>query len=729
MYELARELEVGSKDVIDLLAAHGTIVKSHMSVLEDSLIDMLRSQLQKKTAPLNTQLDEQKKIPSKKKNLETKGITHTEKPVATQEKKPAVEIIEHIETIEYKEAEPVLENTITETKEPERSSFEVTPEEEEGILDELFPKLKIAAPITVASLAPKLNLSPNDLIKNLMKKGFMVTINQRLDDKLAASLCREYEYLLEVVDPLEMQLEEEVPDTPEMLILRPPVVTIMGHVDHGKTSLLDALRKTNVTASEAGGITQHIGAYQVELHGRKITFLDTPGHEAFTAMRARGTKITDIAILVVAADDGVMPQTEEAIDHARAANVNILVAINKVDKPNANIDRVKQQLSDLKLLPEDWGGDTICVPVSAKQRQGLDLLLEMILLVADMAEFKANPNKRARGTVIEAKLDKGKGPVATVLVQEGTLSVGDAVVMGKAYGRVRAMNNDRGERIKKALPAFPAEILGLSQVPQAGDTFQVVADEKVARQIADARNLKGREERMAPIKRITLDDISQQIKEGVVKELKVIIKADVHGSAEALKQSLLRLTNEDVRINVIHGGVGGVTESDVLLAAASNAIIIGYNIRPEPHIKQKADNENVDIRLYRVIYHVIDDIKLAMTGMLEPTYEEVMLGRVEVRQVFKISKVGVIAGCYVLDGKITRDADVRVIRDSKVVHEGKLASLRRFKDDVKEVAAGFECGIGVEKYTALQPGDIIEAFSVEAVQPTVLASSSSRRTE
>lgn len=715
VYELAREFEISSKELMEFFAGQGVAVKSHMSVVPDAVIPLARTRFKKgkvvsKIEVVKEEVSEAKPVPVV---VDQKTLLQVER-LSVQEK--TQEVIQE-EVRQEEKVLPVSGDT-------DLLSAETT---EEELLDELLPKIKIAAPVTVGGLAQRLDISANDLIKNLMKKGFMVTINQRLDDKMAVTICREYGFSLVLVDPLEMQLEEEIPDTPEMLQSRPPVVTIMGHVDHGKTSLLDAIRKTNVTASEAGGITQHIGAYQVELHGKKITFLDTPGHEAFTAMRARGTKVTDIAILVVAADDGVMPQTEEAVDHARAANVNILVAINKVDKPNANIDHVKQQLSDLKLIPEDWGGSTICVPVSAKQGQGIDLLLEMILLVADMAELKANPDKRARGTVIESKLDKGKGPVATVLVQEGTLLIGDAFVAGKSYGKIRAMNNDKGERIKKASPAFPAEIVGLSQVPQAGDIFQVVLDEKLARQIADARSLKGREERMAPIKRITLDDLSQQIKEGVIKELKLIIKADVNGSVEALKQALLRLSNDDVRVNVIHGGVGGVTESDVLLAAASNAIIIGYNIRPEPYIKQKAEMENVDIRLYRVIYHAIDDVKLAMMGMLEPTYKEVMLGRVEVRQVIKISKIGVIAGCYVQEGRITRDADVRILRDSAVIFEGKLASLRRFKDDVKEVAAGFECGISVEKYSGLQTGDIIEAFTVEAVQPTEFASATTAK--
>jgi translation initiation factor IF-2 len=481
-------------------------------------------------------------------------------------------------------------------------------------------------------------------------------------------------------------------------------------VDHGKTSLLDAIRKTNVTAEEAGGITQRIGASTIDFEGRRIVFLDTPGHEAFTAMRARGAQVTDIAVLVVAADDGVMPQTIEAINHAKAATVPILVAINKVDKPQANPERVKQQLADLELLPEDWGGDTICISVSAKQKIGIDDLLEMINLVADMQELKANPIRTAQGIIIEARLDKGLGPVATVLVQNGTLRVGDAVIAGAADGKVRAMISDKGDRVREAGPSIPVEIIGLTSVPQAGDMLQVVDDEKMARIISESRKQKTRDEKMHVVQRTTLDDLFKQMEVGEVKDLNIIIKADSQGSVEALRHALSRLSTPEVRINVIHGGVGTITDPDILLATASNAIIIGFNIRPDPSVKKLAEQENVDIRLYRVIYHVIEDVKAALTGMLEPEYEEVLIGRAEVRATFKISKVGVIAGCYVTDGKITRDADVRLLRDSVVIYEGKLNSLKRFKEDVKEVLAGYECGLGIEKFGGIQEGDIIEVY-------------------
>lgn len=587
-----------------------------------------------------------------------------------------------------------------------------------------LPKIKVSFPVTLSELAPKLNKTPNEFIKLLMQKGMMVTINQRLEEEAAKKIALDFGFELEVVDPLELQAQEKEVDDPSKLKPRPPVVTVMGHVDHGKTSLLDAIRKANVMASEEGGITQRIGAYQVELSGRKITFLDTPGHEAFTAMRARGTKITDVAVLVVAADDGVMPQTLEAIDHAKAATVPIVVAINKIDKPNANVDRVKQQLSDHGLIPEEWGGSTVFVPVSAKQKSGIEELLEMILLVADLAELKANPEKFARGTIIEAKLDRGKGPVATALVQEGTFRVGDAFVAGNTYGRVRAFINDRSERIEAAPPSSPVEIIGLNEVPEAGDLLQVVADDKVARQIAEARLLHARERTLASLKRVTLDDLYQQIKEGEIKDLNLILKADGQGSVEALKDSLERLTTDEIRVRVIHTGVGTITESDVMLASASNAIIIGYNIRPEPHIKNLAEREKVDLRIYRVIYQAIEDITQAMVGMRKPMMQESLLGRAEVLQAFKIRKVGTIAGCRITDGKITREAEIRIIRDSSVVYEGKIASLKRFKDDAREVTSGFECGIGIEKFNDVKVGDVFEAYVIEEIRHTTLAGKS-----
>lgn len=577
----------------------------------------------------------------------------------------------------------------------------------------------IGESITVKELAEKMKKSPAEIIKKLLMLGVMATINQEIDADTATIVAAEFGYEVEVkVEPdIEAQFLQEPEEDPAALQPRPCVVTVMGHVDHGKTSLLDAIRQTNVTATEAGGITQHIGAYQVEHNGKKITFLDTPGHEAFTAMRARGAKVTDIAVLVVAADDGVMPQTVEAINHAKAAGVPIIVAINKIDKPNANPEKVKQQLTEYGLVAEEWGGDTVMVPVSAKTRQGLEDLLEMILLVAEMLELKANPNRPARGTVIEARLDKGRGPVATVLVQNGTLEVGDNLVAGTTWARVRAMLDHKGRRVKKAPPSMPVEVLGFAEVPQAGDQFFVVPDEKTARQIAEKRASKKREEEFrAAAPRVSLDDLFRQIQEGQVKELRIIIKADVQGSAEALKQALERLSTSEVKVSIIHQGVGAITETDIMLASASNAIIIGFNVRPDVNARRVAEREKVDIRLYRVIYDAIDDVKKALSGLLEPEYREVFLGRAEVRKIFKISKVGTVAGCYVTEGKITRDASVRLIRDGTVVYEGKLASLKRFKDDVREVAQGYECGLSLEKHNEIQEGDVIEAYTMEAVK-------------
>ena len=497
---------------------------------------------------------------------------------------------------------------------------------------------------------------------------------------------------------------------------RPPVVTIMGHVDHGKTTLLDTIRHTNVTAAEAGGITQHIGAYQVEASGKKITFLDTPGHAAFTTMRARGAQVTDITVLVVAADDGVMPQTIEAINHAKAADVPIIVAVNKIDKPEANPDRVKQQLTEHGLVPEEWGGETIYVPVSALKGEGIDELLEMILLVAEVQELKANPDKRARGVVIEAELDKNRGPVATVLVQNGTLRVGDALVAGNYFGKVRAMINDRGRRVKEATPSTPVEILGLSDVPNAGDPFMVFEDEKQAREIADIRAERQRQKELKVQTRITLDDLYKQIQEGDVKELNIIIKADVQGSAEALRGGLEKIDVEGVKVKIIHSGVGAITESDIILASASNAIVIGFNVRPEPNARAMAEQEKVDLRLHRVIYDVIEEIESAMKGMLDPEYEEKVVGTAEVRQTFKVSKVGTIAGCYVTNGKVVRDGKARLIRDGVVIHEGEVDTLRRFKDDVREVAQGYECGMTLKNFNDIKEGDIIEIYVVEEVE-------------
>lgn len=572
--------------------------------------------------------------------------------------------------------------------------------------------------ITVQEMSQKIHRSPAELIKKLMQLGTLATINQEIDIDTCAILAGEFGYEVEIKLPVDMEatLMQEPEEDIDLLQVRPSVVTVMGHVDHGKTSLLDAIRETNVTATEAGGITQHIGAYQVEHSGRKITFIDTPGHEAFTAMRARGAQVTDIAVLVVAADDGVMPQTVEAINHAREAGVPIIVAINKTDKPGANPERVKQELTEHELVPEEWGGDTICVNVSALKREGIKDLLEMVLLVSEIGELKANPNRSARGTVIEAELDKGRGPVASVLIQSGALNIGDTVIAGPAFGRVRAMMDDKGRRIKIAGPSTPVEVLGFSEVPRAGDVFIVVEDEKLARNIVSQRQTRKREEGLKTTSRISLEDLFKHIQEGQIKELGIIIKADVQGSTEALRQSLERLNTGEVKVNIIHSGVGAIRETDVMLASASNAIIIGFNVRPDVNARKAAENEKVDVRLYRVIYDAIEDVRAAMSGLLDPEYREVMTGRVEIRKIFRSSKVGAIAGCYVLEGKVERDAGIRVVRDGIVVHEGKLDSLKCFKDDVKEVVQGYECGLALEKFNEIQEGDIIEAFSTETIK-------------
>ena len=584
--------------------------------------------------------------------------------------------------------------------------------------------IRISDAITVGELAKRMGVKATDLIKELMRQGTMVTINHPLDFETAGLVASEFNYEVEnvafdeetILEHASLKGDEE---KPEDLLPRPPVVTIMGHVDHGKTSLLDAIRAANVTAGEAGGITQHIGAYDVELDGKKITFLDTPGHEAFTAMRARGAKATDIVILVVAADDGVMPQTKEAINHSRAAGVPIIVAINKIDKPDANPERVKQELTEFSLVPEDWGGDTIFVEVSAKQNTNLDQLLEMILLQAEVMELKANPNKRARGVVVEARLDRGRGPVVTILVQEGTLRIGDPIVTGIHFGRVRTMTDDRGERVEEAGPSFPVEVTGLTGVPDAGDTFHAVEDDKTAKDVAQHRSQKLREAELAKTSKISLEQLYARIQQGDVKELKVIIKGDVQGSVEAVKDSLLKLSTEACRLVVIHTGVGGIIESDVTLASASDAIVLGFNVRPEAKASHLAEAEGVDIRLYNIIYDAVADIRDAMEGLLAPTLREKALGRAEVRETFVVSRVGTIAGCYVLDGKILRGAQIRLVRDNVVVWEGKLSSLKRFKDDAREVASGYECGIGLENYNDIKVGDIIEAFEMEEVKTSL----------
>ena len=578
--------------------------------------------------------------------------------------------------------------------------------------------VKIPDEIVVSDLAAMLKMTAAEVVKKLFSLGVMATVNQVIDYDTAAIVATELgaKAEKEVVVTIEDRIIDDSDDSAEDLSPRDPVVVVMGHVDHGKTSLLDAIRHTDVTATEAGGITQHIGAYRVDLNGQKITFLDTPGHAAFTSMRARGAQATDIAVLVVAADDGIMPQTIEAINHAKAAGVDIIVAINKMDKPGATTDRIMQQLTEYDLIPEEWGGDTICVPVSALTGMNIDKLLESILLVAEMKELKANPNRAAKGIVIEARLDRNRGPIATLLVQNGTLHSGDIIVAGTSVGRVRVMVDDKSRKVKEAGPSVPVEIMGLAEAPQAGDAFDAVSDERLARELVEQRKQKQKEEQFKSFEKVTLENLFSSLKEGELKELDIIVKADVQGSVEAVKQSLEKLSNDEVRVKIIHGGVGAINESDVMLANASNAIIVGFNVRPDNAARDSAARANVDMRMYRVIYDCINEIEAAMKGMLAPKFEEVIIGHAEVRETYKVSKVGTVTGCYVLDGKIQRGCSVRVLRDNIVIHEGELASLRRFKDDVKEVASGYECGMQVEKFNDIKVGDIIECFVMEQVK-------------
>jgi translation initiation factor IF-2 len=607
-----------------------------------------------------------------------------------------------------------------------------TRKDQEGVFRERVPKrlvaqepppidreITVAEGVTVKELSEKLGVKANLVVKKLVEKKIFATINQTLDVKLAEELAREFgastnQVSYEEESTQDIEQAEETAD----LVRRAPVVTIMGHVDHGKTSLLDAIRQTNIAGREAGGITQHIGAYHIEKNGRKIVFIDTPGHQAFTRMRARGAKVTDIVVLVVSADDGVMPQTLEAIDHARAAGVPLMVAINKIDKPDAQPERVKQQLADRGLQSEDWGGDTVMVPVSAKTGQNLDLLLEMILLMADIQDFKANPNRPAVGTVLEAQLDKGRGPVATMLVRNGTLRVGDFFICGALFNKVRAMFDDRGNPVREAEPSMPVEVIGLESLPEVGDSFQVVSDTSKAKQIVVYREAKAREVAMAKGARVaTLDSLHKQFQEGDLKDLNLIIKADVGGTAEVLSDSLQQLSNEKVRVRVLHAGVGAITESDVLLASASEALVIGFNVRPERNAQATADQQKVDIRLHSIIYELIDEIKLAMTGLLDPVFKETVLGHAEVREVFKISKVGTVAGCYVADGVVRRDSQIRVIRDGAVIHTAKIDALKRFKNDASEVKNGLECGISLVNFNNINVGDVLESFTMERVAP------------
>jgi len=694
VYELSKELGINSKKLITVLQELNVDVKNHMSTMDEDIAKKVMDMLTKgEKIPIDVEKESGSEGAKGETAAAEKASLEKTAPTPVKEKKS----ISKKSVKEGRKARKAARQSLEEKDTPEKS-------------------LLLEGRVTVGELAARLNVMASEILAKLLDLGIIYNINQPLTEDLLELLSEEYGIKFKLkTDPDEEELlniMEQVTD--KQLKPRPPVVTVLGHVDHGKTSLLDAIRETNIIASEAGGITQHIGAYTVEINGKRVVFLDTPGHEAFTAMRARGAQITDIAVLVVAADDGVMPQTVEAINHAKAAGVPIIVALNKIDKPSANPERVKKQLADIGLLPEEWGGDTIFVNVSALKRQGLEELLEMILLVAEMAELKANYSRKAKGVVIEAKLDKGRGPVATILVQDGVLSVGDPVICGNIYGKVRAMIDDKGSRIKKAFPSTPVEVLGLTEVPQAGDSFLVVTDEKLARQIAQKRGEKLREATLRKEQRISLDDFFNRIADNEI-DLNIIIKADVQGSAEALHESLMKIENEKVKIKIIHKGVGAITESDVMLASASNAIIIGYNIRPEANARKLAEREHVDIRLYRVIYEIIDDVKSAIHGLLEPEYEEVVLGQAEIRQIFKVSKVGTVAGSYVLEGKISRNANMRVIRDGVVIHEGRIESLKRFKDDAKEVNTGFECGILLENFNDLKEGDILEAYEKRKV--------------
>ena len=672
VYKIAQELNMTSKELIEKLEELDIKVTNHMSSLSmeeaEVIIELLGDKREEKE----------------------ENMTKTE-----------VEDIKDIETINEQPKQEI---------EPEEMDFE-----EEEAYDS--NAIIIGDTIVVGDLAKKLDIAASEVIMKLIKLGIMANINQEIKFETAEKIALDYDILLEREEKEEEAADiiiEE--DEAEDLKPRPPIVTVMGHVDHGKTSLLDSIRNTRVTDREAGGITQHIGASEVTVNGKKVVFLDTPGHEAFTEMRSRGAKVTDIAILVVAADDGIMPQTVEAINHSKAAGVPIIIAINKIDKPSANMERVRQELSEKGLLVEEWGGDVIDEPVSAKTGENIDTLLEMVLLVAEMEELKANPDRNAVGTVIESNLDKGRGPVATVIISNGTLKVGDPIVAGSSYGKVRAMINDKGKRIKKAPPSTPVEILGLNEVPNAGDQFVVLASDKAARTIAEKRKEKIRDEQMKASSKISLEDLFEKMQHGELKELNIIVKADVQGSVEAVRQSIEKLTNEEVSVRVIHGGVGAITESDIMLASASNAIVIGFNVRPSTGANTLVEREKVDMRTYRIIYEAIEDIEKAMKGMLDPEYVEEELGKAEIRLPFKVPNAGMVAGSYVISGKILRNAKARLVRDGIVVYDGTIDSLRRFKDDVKEVATGYECGIGLTNFNDIKEGDIIEAYVIKEVE-------------
>ena len=689
VYELAKELNLSSKELMEKIEGLDLKINSHMSSIEEEEAQLIKELL-----------TEENKAPDE----------------------PVKEIEEEIEAIDILEVEKPVKKKGKKGNKDNRRKLQPQPDIQTPSLEIISSEIKIIEiepEIIVKDLAEKLGVNPSKVITKLIGLGVMVNQNQAVDGEIAALVADEFGFKAKLLEPVVEKTEAELldfEDDPKDLQSRPPVVTVMGHVDHGKTSLLDAIRHTNVTDKEAGGITQHIGAYAVNINNRKIVFLDTPGHEAFTSMRARGAKVTDIAILVVAADDGVMPQTIEAISHAKAAGVPIIVAVNKIDKPSANMDRVKQELSDNGLVPEDWGGDTIIAPVSALKKLGIEELLEMILLVADMQELKANPNRKAVGTIIEAQLDKGMGPMATVLVQKGTLVVGDMVVSGTSSGRIRAMLDEKGRKVKNATPSIPVMILGLSEVPNAGDQLFAVETEKEARHLADLRKNELREVQMKQSSKVSLDDLFERIKMGEVKDLNIIVKGDVRGSIEALNQSLKKLDTDEVRVNLIHGGVGGITETDIMLASASNAIVIGFNVRPNLNAIEVAKKENVDVRTYRIIYEAIEDIQAAVKGMHAPKIVEEVLGRAQVRATFRLPNGNTIAGIYVVSGKITRNAKIRLLRDDIVIYDGSVSSLKRFKDDAREVLTGFEAGLGLDNFNDIKEGDNLEAYLMKEVE-------------
>ena len=741
IHSVAKELGVDNKELMEVLKKYGMGEKNHMSALTPADMDIIFDYYTHKFDD-GSDIGEFLKKAEKEKKEEVKEPKKAkeepveEEPQDTEIKAPKsryvdtrsdvvdLEKMAKTEEIEEKLTDEMQKNGVggkQKIKKKNKNKQKQTNNKETAApKPKKKEKVKVVIPdeVTVGEFAEKAKLAATEVIKKLMELGIMASVSQTIDFDTAQLIGEDLNLIVEkeiiVTDEDILFAEEE--DKEEDLVERYPIVVVMGHVDHGKTSLLDAIRSSHVTDKEAGGITQHIGAYCVPINDKKITFLDTPGHEAFTAMRARGAQVTDVAVIVVAADDGIMPQTIEAINHAKAAGVSIIIAINKIDKENANVDRVMQELTEYNLIPEEWGGDTVCVKVSAKNRVNIDGLLEMIILVSEMKELRANPKRMARGTVIEAKLDRGRGPVATVLVQTGTLHIGDTIVAGTSVGRVRAMINDGGARVREAGPSVPVEITGLSDVPDGGDLFYAVKDEKMAKSVVEQRKQKIKDEMQKKSSVVTLDDLFSQIKEGEVKDLNIIVKADVMGSVEAVRQSLEKLSNDEVRVRVIHGAVGAVTESDVMLATASNAIIVGFNVRPDGGARAAAEMHKVDMRMYRIIYDAIEEIEAAMKGMLAPTYKETVLGHAEVRSTFRVSGVGTIAGCYVQDGKVQRNASVRVVRDGIVVYEGALASLKRFKDDVKEVAQGYECGIGLERFNDIKEGDIIECWILEEVE-------------